>query len=161
MIADALEQRICELEQMNAHLRRQLDADSHRHETIMSELALAAERVGDRPLACVIRTVASGQSDLSSLANFGLRIAPACSLHGILGCKRCASLIETTLPLGRREREVLRLLTEGSRTPCIASKLGITIATVEVHRRNIMRTLGLHNIAALTKYAVRQGLSSL
>lgn len=60
-----------------------------------------------------------------------------------------------------REREVLKLLTEGMRSPYIAKKLGIKTATVEVHRRNIMRKLNLHSIAALTKYALRAGLTSL
>jgi DNA-binding NarL/FixJ family response regulator len=63
--------------------------------------------------------------------------------------------------LGAREREVLKLLTEGMRSPCIAEKLGIKTATVEVHRRNIMRKLNLHSVAALTKYALRAGLTSL
>ena len=63
--------------------------------------------------------------------------------------------------LSEREREVLKLLTEGARSPCIATRLLISPATVEVHRRNIMRKLGLHTVAALTKYAVREGLTSL
>lgn len=63
--------------------------------------------------------------------------------------------------LGAREREVLRLLTEGHRSPRIAERLGITLATVEAHRRNIMRKLDLHSVAALTKYAVRRGLTRL
>ena len=37
----------------------------------------------------------------------------------------------------------------------------ISTATVEAHRRNIMRKLGLHTIAELTKYAIRKGLTSL
>ena len=63
--------------------------------------------------------------------------------------------------LSAREREVLRLLSEGCRSPCIAERLGITLATVEVHRRNIMRKLGLHTVAALTRYALREGLIAL
>ena len=63
--------------------------------------------------------------------------------------------------LGRREREVLALLAEGRRSTEIARRLGISTATVEVHRRNIMRKLNLHTIAELTKYALRRGLTSL
>ena len=62
--------------------------------------------------------------------------------------------------LGRREREVLQLLAEGQRSPSIAARLHISVATVEVHRRNIMRKLGLHSIAELTKYAIREGLTT-
>lgn len=63
--------------------------------------------------------------------------------------------------LGRREREVLGLLAEGLRTQDIADRLHISAGTVEVHRRNIMRKLDLHTVAELTKYAIREGISSL
>lgn len=62
--------------------------------------------------------------------------------------------------LGRREREVLCLLAEGKRTVEIAASLGIAAATVEVHRRNIKRKLELHTTAELTRYAIREGISS-
>lgn len=63
--------------------------------------------------------------------------------------------------LGRREREVLQLLAEGLRTQEIADKLFISSGTVEVHRRNIMRKLDLHTVAELTKYAIREGITTL
>src|SRR6267378_4114185 len=63
-----------------------------------------------------------------------------------------------TPPLTRRECEVLRLIAEGTRSPSIAGQLHITLGTVEVHRRNIMRKLGLRTVAELTRYAVREGL---
>ena len=66
-----------------------------------------------------------------------------------------------SIPIGRRERQVLALLAEGKRSHEIASQLGISIATVEAHRRNIMRKLGLHTVAELTRYAVRNGLTAL
>ncbi|MDO9597612.1 MAG: response regulator transcription factor [Azoarcus sp.] len=62
--------------------------------------------------------------------------------------------------LGRREREVLQLLAEGHTSPEIGDRLNIATSTVEVHRRNIMRKLELHSIAELTKYAIRNGLTS-
>ncbi|HEV8107646.1 MAG TPA: response regulator transcription factor [Burkholderiales bacterium] len=63
--------------------------------------------------------------------------------------------------LGQREREVLARLAEGKRSAEIAAELRISLATVEVHRRNIMSKLGLHSIAELTKYAIRKGLTEL
>lgn len=63
-------------------------------------------------------------------------------------------------PLARREREVIRLVAEGHRSSAVATQLHISVATVEVHRRNIMRKLGLHNIADLTRYAIREGIIS-
>jgi len=62
--------------------------------------------------------------------------------------------------LGRREREVLALLAEGNSSSKIAARMHIAAGTVEVHRRNIMRKLDLHNVAELTKYAIREGLTS-
>lgn len=62
--------------------------------------------------------------------------------------------------LGRREREVLCLLADGHRSARIATEMGITTATVDVHRRNIKRKLQLHTTAELTRYAVREGLRS-
>jgi DNA-binding NarL/FixJ family response regulator len=62
--------------------------------------------------------------------------------------------------LGRREREVLQHLAGGRTSAQIAEELGIATSTVEVHRRNIMRKLDLHNVAELTKYAIREGLTS-
>ncbi len=63
--------------------------------------------------------------------------------------------------LGRREREVLQLLAGGKTSPEIALALHIAAGTVEVHRRNIMRKLNLHNVADLTRYAIREGLTSI
>jgi DNA-binding NarL/FixJ family response regulator len=64
-------------------------------------------------------------------------------------------------PLARREREVLRLIAEGLRSPAIAEQLHVSVATVEVHRRNIMRKLGLRTVAELTTHAIREGIVSL
>jgi two-component system, NarL family, response regulator NreC len=63
--------------------------------------------------------------------------------------------------LAPREREVLQLLAEGHTAASSAEKLGISFHTVETHRRNIMRKLDLHSIADLTRYAVREGITSL
>ncbi len=69
-----------------------------------------------------------------------------------------ASVIDS---LGRREREVLRLVAEGRSSKEIAALLGISAATVDTHRRNIMRKLGSHSVAELTKIAIREGLTEL
>jgi len=62
--------------------------------------------------------------------------------------------------LAPREREVLSLLAQGLQSPAIGLRLNIASSTVEVHRRNIMRKVGLHSIAELTKYAIREGLAT-
>ena len=58
-----------------------------------------------------------------------------------------------------RERQVLQSLAEGRSAKLTARDLGVSIKTVETHRANIMRKLGKHSIAELTKYAIRQGLT--
>lgn len=63
--------------------------------------------------------------------------------------------------LGAREREVLQLVAEGKTSAETAKEMHISIKTVETHRRNIAQKLGLHSTAELTKYAVREGLTSL
>lgn len=63
--------------------------------------------------------------------------------------------------LSGREREVLQLLAEGRATKEIAIVLRVSTKTVETHRRNIMEKLQIDNVAELTKYAVREGLTSL
>ena len=63
--------------------------------------------------------------------------------------------------LSDREREVLQLLAEGKSTKQIASRLDVSVRTVDSHRQHIMDKLDLHSVAELTKYAVRAGLTSL
>ena len=62
--------------------------------------------------------------------------------------------------LGRREREALGLLAEGKSSSQIAARMHIAENTVAAHRRNIMRKLDLHNVAELTRYAIREGLTA-
>ena len=63
--------------------------------------------------------------------------------------------------LTHREREVLQMLAEGNSTKQVALKLHISVKTVETHRRQIMHKLDIYNVAGLTKYAIRKGLTSL
>ena len=63
--------------------------------------------------------------------------------------------------LSSREREVLQLYAEGHSTREIAARLHLSVKTVETHRAQIMDKLGLHTIAGLTKYATREGLTSI
>ncbi len=62
--------------------------------------------------------------------------------------------------ISARERQVLQLIAEGHTSARIAERLHIAPSTVEVHRRNIMRKLDVHNVAELTRYAIRNGITS-
>ncbi len=55
----------------------------------------------------------------------------------------------------------MQLLAEGYSSREIARRLHLLLNTVESHRRNVMRKLGLHSIAELTRYAIREGLTSV
>lgn len=63
--------------------------------------------------------------------------------------------------LGTREQQVLKLVAQGYSSSDIAKRLFIAVSTVETHRRNIVRKLGIHRVADLTRYAVRVGLVDL
>jgi len=63
--------------------------------------------------------------------------------------------------LSHREREVLQLIAEGKTTKQIARDLDISVKTIETHRQQIMDKVGVRSIAELTKYAIREGLTSL
>lgn len=60
--------------------------------------------------------------------------------------------------LSDREREVLQLTAEGLSSTQIAERLFISARTVETHRINLMRKLGLHNQTEMIRYAVRRGI---
>jgi DNA-binding NarL/FixJ family response regulator len=62
--------------------------------------------------------------------------------------------------LSAREREVLQLIAEGRTSKEIAARLDIAVPTVETHRRQLMAKLDVRTIAELTKYAIREGLTS-
>ncbi len=63
--------------------------------------------------------------------------------------------------LSSREREVLQLIAEGQSTSQIGERLHLSVKTVESHRKRIMDKLGIRNVAGLTKYAIREGITSL
>jgi DNA-binding NarL/FixJ family response regulator len=63
--------------------------------------------------------------------------------------------------ISSREREVLQLVAEGKSTKEIAASLYVSIKTVETHRRQIMGRLNLPNIPQLTKFAIREGITSI
>jgi DNA-binding NarL/FixJ family response regulator len=104
-------------------------------------------------LAGAIRTVAAGETYL------GPKITE-------LIIKDYLERVPQNLPLtctllSPRERELLQLIAAGRNTKEIALIFGTSIKTIEVHRHNIMKKLNLYSIAELTKYAVREGLTSL
>jgi DNA-binding NarL/FixJ family response regulator len=106
-----------------------------------------------RELIQALRAVASGKSYLSpEVTGAVMRLWDESATN---------SGLSQPAILGRRETEVLKLIAEGHRSAKIAAQMGIAVATVEAHRRNILRKLSLHSAADLTRYALRHGLVTL
>ncbi|MDP2698854.1 response regulator transcription factor [Thalassospira sp.] len=68
---------------------------------------------------------------------------------------------DDNMPLTSRERTVLRLLAQGASNKHVARELDISVRTVETHRRNIKRKLGIDSSAGLVRYAIEKGLVTL
>jgi DNA-binding NarL/FixJ family response regulator len=104
-------------------------------------------------LASAIRTVAANETYL------GPRIS-ALIIKEYLQCIP-AEAPESYQLLSPREREILKLIASGKNPKEIAFTYGVSLKTVENQRHAIMKKLDLYSIAELTKYAIREGLTSL
>ena len=104
-------------------------------------------------LAQAIRTVVANQTYLS----------PKITGDVVKGYLEKLLADESAAPafLTDREREVVQLYAEGRKTKKIADRLNLSVKTVEAHRRNIMEKLNITSIAELTKFAIREGLTTL
>lgn len=74
--------------------------------------------------------------------------------------ERTGGTADPLLALTPRQRQVLQLIAEGLTTREVADRLNIRFKTADAHRRNLMRTLGAHDVTALVRLAVRIGLVS-
>jgi DNA-binding NarL/FixJ family response regulator len=100
---------------------------------------------------------------IQTVLNDGIYLSP--KITGVVVddyVKRLSGEYQPSEPtLTEREREVLQHLAEGKSTKQIALHLHVSGKTIESNRRNIMDKLSIHNVAELTKYAVREGLTPL
>lgn len=81
-------------------------------------------------------------------------------LNGFLARKNQKELLFKNR-LTPREREVVQLLAEGRSSKEVALVLNLSVKTAETHRTNIMRKLGLHSVADLVRYAIRNNIVPL
>lgn len=72
-----------------------------------------------------------------------------------------AAEVKGSSSLTPKERQVLQMIAEGKPTKDIAHSLNTSVKTVEKHRQHVMEKLNVHSVAELTKYAIREGLTSL
>jgi DNA-binding NarL/FixJ family response regulator len=115
--------------------------------------AYVVKSASGRELIQALRAVASGKNYLSPEVTGAVMTLWEDSAR--------SAELSAQSTLGKREKEVLKLIAEGHRSAKIASQMGITVATVEAHRRNILRKLHLHSAADLTRYALRHGMITL
>jgi DNA-binding NarL/FixJ family response regulator len=105
-------------------------------------------------LVHAIEVIVAGQSYLSpQIATIVLEGITKDSVFGIVDSDSKA--------LTPRENQILQLLTEGNSAKSIASQLGLSVKTVEATRRQIMEKTEVDNLADLTKYAIREGLTTV
>ncbi len=102
-------------------------------------------------LTHAIRTVMAGQ----------VYVSPGVTGTIVNGYVRQLTAAGAPATLTRREREVLQLLAEGGSTANIAAGLHLSVKTIETHRKRIMDKLDLRSIAELTKYAIREGITTV
>lgn len=104
-----------------------------------------------------IRIVSTGQQFLcKAIANKIL----SGYLSGRVSAEQRAASPSATQSITEREREVLTRIALGNSNKLIARQLGLSPKTVEKHRSNLMRKLQLHNAAAITMFAIRNGMTS-
>jgi len=110
------------------------------------------KKCASNEILTAIRNVAKGQQHLCS------------EIHGIV----IEGILSTTtspqnniLLLTSQERQTLQLIAEEKSTKEIASFMNISQKTVEGYRAQVTKKLGIHSIAGLTRYALRQGLASM
>jgi DNA-binding NarL/FixJ family response regulator len=91
-------------------------------------------------------------------------LSPGIAESGVVGSGAGAPLGDSYFHGGRltkREIQVLQLIAEGKTTKEIAATLAVSVKTIETHRKQIMDKLRIRSVAGLTKYCIREGLTSL
>lgn len=101
-----------------------------------------------------IRAVAAGQTYLSPA--IAETVAQNYAPHG--SERKAGPSLDRLTP---RECEVLQLVAEGLASKQLATRLNISVKTVDSHRHQIMKKLNLHSVAKLTKFAIREGVTPL
>jgi DNA-binding NarL/FixJ family response regulator len=119
---------------------------------------LRALRAGINGYVLKTQAVADLVQAIRSILHGGLYLSPVIS-ESVVKAALTQSNQELD-PLTPREREVLQLIAEGKSNKQISQDLGMSVKTVDSHRRNLMVKLDIHETAGLVRYAIRTGLIS-
>jgi len=117
-------------------------------------VAYIHKQAASEELVRAIREVMAGKKYISSDAARGV-------VDSYLKRAQTVNKAPVFAALTEREREVLQLIAEGRCTKDVGGALGVSVKTVETHRHNIMEKLNLRSVAELTKYAIREGITSV
>jgi len=123
--------------------------------------ALQAGASAYLPKDCTLEELAAA---LTSVTKGGMYLSPAITTAAALKNEAAgisAKNFADGRPLTRRELQVLRLIADGKSTKEIATTLEVSAKTIETHRKQIMDKLEIRTTAGLTKYCIREGLTSL
>ncbi len=99
-----------------------------------------------------VKKVTAGESYMSGSVTEVL--AESFRQQGSSACK------DSGVELTEREQQVLVMLADGLTTKQIASQLDLSVKTIGTYREHLMKKLEIHSVAGLTKYAIRQGLTT-
>lgn len=143
-------------------------ARDHRHTRVLilsmhasEEYALRALRAG--AAGYVLKDAAPAELELAlrAVGRGEIYLSPAVASHVVGDYRRRAAEHASALDrLTPRQVEVLQLLAEGHTGKSIAQRLGCSVKTVEHHRTEVGRRLGIRDLAGLVRFALRHGLAS-
>jgi DNA-binding NarL/FixJ family response regulator len=132
-------------------LARMPDETSAREAATLGASAFLTEQVTAEALAGTVREISKGGRSFGPGVSLSRSIAE--KSHPVSAAVRLRNRALTS-----RQTQVLQLIAEGKSNKQTASDLCISIKTVEKHRENLMATLGIHETAGLTRYAISSGL---
>jgi DNA-binding NarL/FixJ family response regulator len=123
------------------------------------EFVLRAIRAGSAGYLLKDASPAELEQAVKAVARGEMYLSPAVSRYVVEDYVRRAGPEHSPLDrLTPRQREILQLIAEGNTTKAIATKLGLSVKTVETHRAQLMERLEAHDIASLVRLAIRLGI---
>jgi DNA-binding NarL/FixJ family response regulator len=97
----------------------------------------------------------------SQILDGGIYISPSVDLHKIFSPHQTAAHDDPFATLSPREYQVFCLLVDGTRPKEIGARLSLNPKTIDTYRVNLMRKLGIHDVAGLVKFAIQRELTSI
>lgn len=132
--------------------------------TMHPDVIYAAEAFGEGESAYVLKSSAGAEllEAIREALSGVIYVTPSLDREVVRAqVERAGRREDVSTDLTPRQREVLQLLAEGKSLKEVAAILKVSIKTIEFHKYRIMRRLGVHTNAEMTKHAVRLGVSDL